>query len=65
MNAKKAADAALNNAINLTESLVEDLQFIQRHRERHGAVMPDIRRNLALLTQRIHEYNAYTNCTPK
>jgi hypothetical protein len=65
MNAKKAADVALKKAISLSVSLIDDLEFIQRHREKCGNVMPYIRRNLATLAQRVHEFNAYTNFIPK
>jgi hypothetical protein len=65
MNAKKAADAALKQAISKANAVLDDLLFIKRHREKHGETMPDIRRNLAALAQRVHEFNAYTNFIPK
>ena len=66
MNAKKAAAASLKKAQELAFSIHDDLDYIKRFWiSSVGKAMPDIRRNLAQLTQRIHEFNAYTNCIEK
>lgn len=58
----KSADAALKEAVKEAENFLDDLYALGEceGQEQLGKVMPRVRSRLAVITQRLHEFNAYT-----
>lgn len=57
---QKSADAALKQSVKACAALKGELHRIENG-ESPERVMNHIRHDLAVLNQRIHEFNAYTN----
>ena len=68
MNAEKAAKAAFKKAIGAAQRIEQSLRLIRLDldydsEEIVAREMPLIRKDLAELNQRVHEFNAYNNAS--
>lgn len=60
---KAAATAAIKKANKLSADLVQHTyQLLKGDADEAAKIMPKVRAKLAELNQRMHEFNAYSNC---